>query len=120
MQAARIGPRSVETEFFFQLLMSLLANPSRLDGGRQCAQVGLPRPIGEIVFSLSRRTVFADEPSLLPGEMLLPLVPDPLRWSVGDPHADHSKTSLELSLRAATPTNSVPFGMGQHVFGRYR
>ena len=24
----------IETQFFFQLLMSLLANPSRLDGGR--------------------------------------------------------------------------------------
>jgi hypothetical protein len=27
----------VETEFFLQLLMSLLANPSRLDGGRERA-----------------------------------------------------------------------------------
>src|SRR6266436_3065612 len=28
----------VETQFFFQLLVSLLANPSRLDGGRQGAE----------------------------------------------------------------------------------
>jgi hypothetical protein len=62
----------IETEFFFQLLMSLLANPSRLDGGRQGAQVGLRGQIGEIVFSLSRRTVFADEPSLLPGRCCCP------------------------------------------------
>ena len=27
----------VKTEFFFHLLVSLLANPSRLDGGRQGA-----------------------------------------------------------------------------------
>jgi hypothetical protein len=67
-----------------------------LDGCRQGAQVGLRRQVGEIVFFLSRRTVFADEPSLLPGEMLLPLVPDPLRWSVGDSHANRSKTGLEL------------------------
>ncbi len=105
----------IETEFFFQLLMGLLANPSRLDGSRRGAQVGHRRQIGEIVFSLSGRTVFADEPS-----MLLPLVPDPLRWSVGEPHADRSKTGLELSLGAGTPTNSVPLGMGQHVFCRYR
>ena len=53
---ARIGPQSViETEFFFQLLMSLLANPSRLDGCRQGAQVGLRRQVGEIIFFLSRR-----------------------------------------------------------------
>ena len=50
----------IETEFFFQLLVRLLANPSRLDGGRQGAQFGL-------VFLLSRRPVFADEPNLLAG-----------------------------------------------------
>src|SRR5262245_19899983 len=54
----------IETEFFFQLLVSLLANPSRLDGGRQCAQVGLRRQVGEIVFLFSRHPVFADEPCL--------------------------------------------------------
>ena len=110
----------IDTEFFFQLLMGLLADPSRLDGCRQGAQVGLRRQVGEIVFFLSRRTVFGDEPSLLPGEVLLPLVPDPLRWSVGDWHANGSKTRLEPSLGAGTPTDGVPFGMGQHVFGRYR
>ena len=101
----------VETEFFFQLLVSLLANPSRLDGGSQGAQLGLRRQVGEMVFLLSRHPVFADEPSLLPGQMLLTLVPNPLRWSVGDPHANSSKTSLELSFRAGAPTDGVPFGM---------
>ena len=33
----------IETEFFFQLLVSLLANPSGLYGGRQGAQAGLRR-----------------------------------------------------------------------------
>ena len=110
----------IETEFFFQLLVSLLANPSRLDGGRQGAQVRLRRQVGEIVFLLSRHPVFADEPSLVPGQMLLALVPDPLWWSVGDPHADSSKTSLELSFRPGAPTDGAPSGVGQHVFGRYR
>jgi hypothetical protein len=57
----------IETEFFFQLLVSLLANSSCLDGGRQGAQIGLCRQVGEIVFLLSRHPVFADEPSLPPG-----------------------------------------------------
>jgi len=57
----------VETQFFFQLLVSLLANPSRLDGSRQGQQVGLRRQVGEIVFLLSRHPVFADKPSLIPG-----------------------------------------------------
>src|SRR3954447_17156543 len=56
----------IETEFFFQLLVSLLANPSRLDGGRQGAQVRLRRQVGEIVFLLSGHPVFADEPGLPP------------------------------------------------------
>src|SRR6195256_5760009 len=57
----------VEAEFLFQLLMGLLANPSRLDGGGQGSQAGGSRQVGEIVFLLSRRPVFADK----------------LRWSVG-------------------------------------
>ena len=40
----------IETEFFFQLLVCLLANPSCLDGGRQGMQTGRCRQIGEIVF----------------------------------------------------------------------
>ena len=43
----------IETEFFFQLLVSLLANPSRLDSSRQGAQVGLRRQVGEIILLLS-------------------------------------------------------------------
>jgi len=57
----------IEAEFFFELLVRLLANPSRLDGGRQGAQFGLRRQSGEIVFLLSRQPVFADEPNLLAG-----------------------------------------------------
>src|SRR5439155_19497438 len=110
----------VKTEFFFHLLVSLLANPTRLDGGCQGAQVGLRRQVGEIVFLLSRHPVFADTPSLVPGQMLLTLVPDPLRWPVGDPHADSTKTSLELSFRAGAPTDGAPFDVGQHIFSRYR
>ena len=110
----------VETQFFFQLLVSLLANPSRLDGGRQGAQVRLRWQVGEIVFLLSRHPVFADEPSLVAWQMLLTLVPDPLRWSVGNTHADGGKTSLELPLRTGAPTDGMPLVIGQHVFGRDR
>lgn len=50
-------PRSalemVEAEFFFQLLMGLLANPSCLDGGSQGAQIGRRRQIGGVVFLLA-------------------------------------------------------------------
>ena len=43
----------IETEFFLQLLMGLLANPARLDGGSQGAQVRPGGQVGEIVFLLS-------------------------------------------------------------------
>ena len=39
----------VQTEFFFQLLMRLLTNPSCLDGGRQGAQVDLCWQVCKIV-----------------------------------------------------------------------
>ena len=110
----------IETEFFFHLLVSLLANPSRLDGSRQGAQVSRRRQVGEIVFLLSRHPVFADEPSRVPGQMLLALVPDSLWWSVCYAHTDGSKTSLELSFRTGAPTDVLPCGVDQHVFGRYR
>ena len=42
-----------------------------------------------------KRTRFADQLSLVAGQMLLTLVPDPVRRSVGNPHADGGKTSLE-------------------------
>src|SRR3982074_1857508 len=98
----------VETQFLFQLLVSLLANPSRLDGGRQGAQVRLCRQVGEIVFFLSRHPVFADGASLLPGQMLLAFVPDSLWCSVCYAHADGGKASLELSFRAGAPTDVLP------------
>ena len=110
----------IKSEFFFQLLMRLFANPSCLDGGGQGAQVRLCRPGGEIVFLLSRHPVFADEPSLVPRQMLLPLVSDPLRWSIGDPYADGGETSLELSFGASAPTDALPWSIGHHVFGRQR
>jgi hypothetical protein len=110
----------IETEFFLQLLVSLFANPSRLDGSRQGAQVGLCRQVGEIVFLLSRHPVFADEPSFLPGQMLLALVPGSLWWSVCDAHTDGGKASFELSFRTGAPTDVLPCGLGQNVFGRHR
>ena len=110
----------IEAELFFQLLVSLLANPSRFDGSRQGVQVGARRQVGEIVFLLPRYPVFTDEPDLFAGQMLLTFVLDPLRWSVGDSHADCGKTSLELAFGAGTPTDGLPSGSCQHVPGWLR
>ena len=54
-----------QAQFLFELLVSLLADPACLDGGCQCAQIGLRREIGEIVFLFAAIPVFADEPNFL-------------------------------------------------------
>ena len=43
----------VEAEFLFHLLMGVFADPLRLDGVSQCAQVGAGGQVGEAVFFLS-------------------------------------------------------------------
>src|SRR5262249_1534605 len=72
--------------------------------------------VGEIVFLLSRHPVFADEPSLIAGQMLLALVPDPLWWSIGDPTSqgtsDPSRPRsafIERTRHFACAKNSLTF-----------
>ena len=100
--------------------MRLLTDRPRLDCGGHGVQVGLGGQVGEIVFLLSRRALFADEPGLVPRQMLLTFVPNPLRRSVGRAHPDSSEASFELSLRASSPADVLPPGSGEHVFGRHR
>ena len=78
--------------------MRLLTNPSNLDDGGEHSQPCGGGQVGKIVFLLSRRAVFTDEPGLVPRQMLLTLVPDPLRWSVGRAHTHSRKAGFELSL----------------------
>src|SRR5258708_12963203 len=91
--------------------MRLLTNPSSRDDGGEHSQARLGGQVGKIVFLLSRRAVFADEPGLVPRQMLLTLVPDPLRWSVGRAHTHSRKAAFELSLRAAPPPRVLPPGI---------
>src|SRR5262245_55996661 len=98
----------IETEFLFELLVGLLANPSCLDGRRQGAQTDLRRQVGEIVFLFPRHPVFTDEPNLVARQMLLTLVPDPLRAAGATPQSDGSEASLELSFCSGAPTDVPP------------
>ena len=92
-------PRSsfevIKTEFFLQLLMRLFANPAGLDRSCQEAQVRPGGQVSEIVFLLARGALFADEPSLVPRQMLLTLVPNPLWGTVSRANADRSKSRLQ-------------------------
>ena len=64
--------------------------------------------------------MFADKPGFIAGQMLLALIPDPLRWPIGGADADRGKAGFELALRPGPPAHRLPFGSGQHVFGRHR
>src|SRR6516225_2948477 len=122
--AMKTLPRSslvvIETQLFLQLLMGLLTDPSGLDRGSQAAQVHLRWQVGDVVLFLSRRTVLADEPSLVARKTLPILAAYPLHRPVGDAHADRGKPGFQPALRAVAPTHSSPFDLGEQVFSRFR
>ncbi len=64
--------------------------------------------------------MFADEPGFVPRKVLLAHVLDPLRWSIGGPHANSGEASFQPTLGPVSPTYILPLGIGQHVFGRPR
>jgi hypothetical protein len=72
----------------------------------QGEQAGFGRQVSEIVFLLSRHSVFADEPSLVPWQMLLALVPDLLRRSP-------EPTTLVTNLISAFKAVDLTFGLDQ-------
>ena len=108
----------VEAEFFLELLMSLLADPARLDGRGERLQIGFGGEVGQIVFLLAGRAPLADEPGFFPGHMLHALVADALRRPVGDAHADGGEGGGQRPLGSLTPTDASPLCGGENVFGR--
>jgi hypothetical protein len=64
--------------------------------------------------------VFTDEPRFVSWKVLLTHVLDPLRRSIGGPHAKRGEASFQPTLGAVSPTHILPLGIGQHVFGRPR
>ena len=107
----------VEAEFFLELLVSLLADPARLDRRGQCLEIGVGRKVGQIVFLLAGRAPLADEPNLFARHVLHALVADPLRRPVGDAHADGGEAGFQGSLGSLAPGERAPFRLGEHVFG---
>jgi hypothetical protein len=49
--------------------------------------------------------------------MLLALILDPLRRSVGDPYANGGKTRFQPTFGPISPAHILPLGIGEHVFG---
>jgi len=121
--AVEASPRStfemVEAEFFLELLVSLLANPTRLDGRCERFEAGVGGKVGEIVFLFARCAALADEPYLLARHVLHALVVDPLGRTVGDTHANRGEASFQRTLRPLAPTERAPLRLGENVFGRH-
>src|SRR3954464_10005040 len=103
----------VEPKLFLELLVRLLANPSRLDQPRQLLERRLGRQVGEVVLELTGSSVLADQPHLVTGQMDAAAN----RNAVGRPHPKRGERRAQRTLRAATPGDRPPVRLGQHGFG---
>jgi hypothetical protein len=82
----------VEPEFFLELLVRLLANPSGLDGGRKLLERSVGGQVGQVVLALAGRALLPHDPHLLAGQVLRSHVVDPLRRSIGYADTQRGKT----------------------------
>ena len=73
----------IETEFLLELLMSLLAHPSGLDGGDQRLDGRISRQVGHVVLLLAARSSFPDQPDLVAWHALNAIVSHPVLMAIG-------------------------------------
>ena len=106
----------IEAEFFLELLVSLLANPARLDRCGQRLQVDVGGEIGQIVFLPAGGAPLANEPDLFAWHVLHAFVADPLRRTVGDADANGGEAGFQRALRSLAPTERAPLRLGEHRF----
>src|SRR5271170_6775022 len=108
----------IEAQFSLELLVGLLADPSRLDRGGERLEVGVGRQVGKIVFALARGAPLADEPGLLARHVLHALLMDALWRTIGDPHTHGGKRGRQSPFGSFTPGHASPLRLGEPVFGR--
>ena len=83
----------VEAEFFLELLVSLLADPTRFDRRSHFPEIGVGREVGQIVFLLAGRSPTSQISS--PGMCCMPL--SPIRC--GGPSATRTRTAAKQAFR---------------------
>src|SRR5215207_3826954 len=105
MQTAPGSPFEViEAKFLLELLMGLLAQPARLDGGGEDFQRRLGRQVREVVLVLACRTALAHEPDLLVAwEVLVRPFSSAGRDAVRDAHPHRRERGSERALGTAPP-----------------
>ena len=104
----------IETEFFLQLLMRLLADPPRLDGAGERLEARAGGQVREVIFALSAGATFADQPCLVAGHVLAAHVADALPRPVGDPHPHSGEACRQSTFCAAAPADRAPGRAREH------
>ena len=107
----------IEAEFFLELLVGLLADPSRLDRGGERLEVGVGRQVGKIVFALARSAALADQPGLLARHGRHALLMDALWRTIGDPHAHGGEGGRQRPFGSFTPADASPLCGGETSAG---
>src|SRR3954462_10508056 len=101
--APRAALEVVEPQLVLELLMQLLADPPALDQGGQDLERRLGREIGYVVLALARGAVLADQPRLLPREVLPARVGRP----VGHAHTQGGELGLEETFGPEPPRDGA-------------
>src|SRR5258705_6391736 len=108
----------VETEFLLQLLVRLLADPTRLDGAGERLEWRIDGQVRDIVLALAIGAAFSDQPGLLTRQVLAAHVSNALRRPVGDTHPHGSETCRQTAFRAAAPAGHIlPMRCGRYSDG---
>jgi hypothetical protein len=89
----------VEAEFLLHLLVHLLADPADLDGRGERPERHFGRVVGEVVLALAGGALLADQPRLVPGQVLGTRGDQ----TVGDPHPHGREARPERSFRSVPP-----------------
>src|SRR3546814_9607831 len=84
----------VETEFFLELLMGLLADPARLDGAGDIPDRRICGQVREIIFALAAGAMLADQPCFFPGHVLRARGADALR---SEEHTSELQSLMRIS-----------------------
>jgi hypothetical protein len=92
----------IEPQLFLHLLVPLLTNPARLDGGHQLDQRGLGRMIGHVEFALVGAPL-ANQPDLGPRQVATRAQ----SRSIGHPNTHGGEVARHSSLGSGAPGHAL-------------
>src|SRR3569623_1231917 len=105
-----------EAQLLLELLVRLLAAPTRFHAGHQPTLWRRWRQIAQVVFALAARAPLADQPDFLSRQVTA----GPGGWPIGHSDAQHGEALGELALGALSPAQATPRRLGQRRLHRLR